>query len=113
MALIFALRIWRYYLLATKFTVHTDNRTLTYIQKNKDLTARLTRWSLKLQEFDFDIFQRKKSNKFVPNTLSRLPNISNDIKINSKQEKDNKDDILTKKITNKKENAVSTVKLKI
>lgn len=44
LAFIFALKIWRSYLLGNKFKVITDNKAFTYIQKNKELNSRILRW---------------------------------------------------------------------
>lgn len=63
-----------FYLLGQKFTVLTDNRALTSIRKNKDLTARLTRWCLKPDEFNFAIIYIKGKTNIVPDALSRMRN---------------------------------------
>lgn len=83
LALLFALKVWRCYLLHNKFILYTDNKALTFLQRNKDLNARLTRWSLKLAEYDFEIVHRTgKSNK-VADALSRIDYENNEIlKIN-------------------------------
>lgn len=35
--------------------IRTDSKDLTWLQRFKDLKAKLLRWSLILQEFDFEI----------------------------------------------------------
>jgi hypothetical protein len=45
---------------------------------NKDAKPRLIRWVLVLQEFDFNIIDRKGAKNPVAHNLSRLENISYD-----------------------------------
>ncbi len=48
------------YLHGRKFTVHTDH-ALKWLMTIKDVTGRLARWSLFIQQFDFDIKHRPES----------------------------------------------------
>ena len=50
------------YLLGHLFTIQTDHRTLEWLKKLKDNNARLTRWSLALQPFEFKVTYRKGRN---------------------------------------------------
>ena len=43
-------------LLGKKFTFHMDHSALLYLASKASLTGKLARWTLLLQEFDFDIF---------------------------------------------------------
>lgn len=79
-AVLFALKIWRCYLLGQEFTIYTDNAALTYLQKNKDLNSRLTRWSLKFAEFNFIIEHKKGKNNNAADALSRI-NVESRIQI--------------------------------
>ena len=61
----------RHYLFGNHFTVLTDHRPLQHIQNQPHLSARQTRWSEFLQQFDFTIeYQQGKSN-VVADALSR------------------------------------------
>lgn len=91
LGLMFALKIWRVYLIGKKFLVKTDNSALTYIQKNKDHVNKLARWSLQLQEFDFEIIHTKGKNNLVADCLSRY---------NKENDKENKIEINNAEIDN-------------
>lgn len=54
------------------FTVITDHASLKWLMSLKDLSGRLARWSLQLQNFDFSIEHRKGSDNIVADTLSRM-----------------------------------------
>lgn len=46
---------FRVYLLGRKFTIQTDHRALEWLDRLKDNNARLTRWSLALQPYQFTV----------------------------------------------------------
>ena len=50
-------KFW-HYLLGQKFTFHFDHSALLYVVSKRSLADKLTRWTLLLQEFEFDIFHR-------------------------------------------------------
>ena len=61
------------YLVASKFTVVTDHRALTYLNKMNNRSIRLTRWSHTLQPYDCTFkFRRGKENQMA-DYLSRAP----------------------------------------
>ena len=70
MVVVFALEKFCPYLLGSKFTVFTNHFTLRYLMIKKDAKARLIRWILLLQEFDFEI----RDKNIVADHLSRIPN---------------------------------------
>lgn len=53
LAVVHCLRIWRVYLLGTKFVVRTDNVANTYFQTQKKLSAKQARWQEFLASYDF------------------------------------------------------------
>nr|GEZ18965.1 reverse transcriptase domain-containing protein [Tanacetum cinerariifolium] len=55
-----------------KCIVHTDHSALKYLFAKKDAKARLLRWVLLLQEFDFDVLDTKGAENLVADHLSRL-----------------------------------------
>nr|GEV33996.1 reverse transcriptase domain-containing protein [Tanacetum cinerariifolium] len=58
----------------TTVKVHTDHSALKYLFAKKDAKARLLRWVLLLQEFDFDVIDTKGAENLVADHLSRLEN---------------------------------------
>src|SRR6202051_3891419 len=58
LAIVHALREWRHYLLGNRITIITDHRSLQYLSTQDKLSARQTRWSEFLQQFDYDIKYR-------------------------------------------------------
>ncbi len=53
-----AIQAFRVYLQGTAFTVQTDHRALEWLDRVKDNNARLTRWSLFLQPFEYRVRYR-------------------------------------------------------
>nr|GEY49933.1 hypothetical protein [Tanacetum cinerariifolium] len=58
----------------TTVKVHTDHSALKYLFAKKDAKARLLRWFLLLQEFDFKILDTKGAENLAADHLSRLEN---------------------------------------
>nr|GFB33102.1 reverse transcriptase domain-containing protein [Tanacetum cinerariifolium] len=54
--------------------VYTDHSALKYLFAKKDAKARLLRWVLLLQEFDFDVIDTKGAENLAADHLSRLEN---------------------------------------
>ena len=61
------------YLNGRKFTVHTDHHALKWLMTIKDVTGRLARWSLFIQQFDFGIKHRPGITNGNADGLSRRP----------------------------------------
>nr|GFC21596.1 reverse transcriptase domain-containing protein [Tanacetum cinerariifolium] len=57
-----------------KSIVHTDHSALKYLFAKKDAKARLLRWVLLLQEFDFQVLDTKGAENLAADHLSRLEN---------------------------------------
>ena len=55
-----------------KFTFHVDHSALLYLVSKQELTGKLARWTLLLQEFEFDILHRPGVQHVVADYLSRL-----------------------------------------
>nr|GFB39777.1 reverse transcriptase domain-containing protein [Tanacetum cinerariifolium] len=62
------------YLIMNKCIVNTDHSALKYLFAKKDAKARLLRWVLLLQEFDFDVIDTKGHENLAADHLSRLEN---------------------------------------
>jgi len=52
-AIFYALRKWEHYLQGVKFTLFTDHRNLTFLEK--DPSPKVQRWRIAVQEYDFDV----------------------------------------------------------
>ena len=73
LAVLYALKVFRHYLLGRHFTLFTDHCPLTFLQTQKnDSHGRLGRWSLILQNFNFTIKYVKGSLNVSADALSRL-----------------------------------------
>nr|GEZ42223.1 reverse transcriptase domain-containing protein [Tanacetum cinerariifolium] len=55
----------------TTVKVHTDHSALKYLFAKKDAKARLLRWVLLLQEFDFDVIDTKRAENLAADHLSK------------------------------------------
>ena len=74
LAVVFAFDKFRSYLMGTKCIVYTDHAAIRYLLNKKDAKPRLIRWVLLLQEFDFDIKNRKGAENPVADHLLRIEN---------------------------------------
>lgn len=71
LAVLFAVEVFRPYIEGSHFSIYTDHHSFIWLNNLKEPTGRLGRWSLKLQQYDFDIFHRKGKENVVPDALSR------------------------------------------
>nr|GEY58202.1 reverse transcriptase domain-containing protein [Tanacetum cinerariifolium] len=71
---VYACKKFRSYLIMNKSIVHTDNSALKYLFAKKAAKARLLRWVLLLQEFDFKVLDIKGAENLAADHLSRLEN---------------------------------------
>nr|GEU94827.1 reverse transcriptase domain-containing protein [Tanacetum cinerariifolium] len=74
LAVVYAFEKFRSYLIMNKSIVHTDHSALKYLFAKKDAKARLLRWVLLLQEFDFKVLDPKGAENLAADHLSRLEN---------------------------------------
>jgi hypothetical protein len=58
LAIVWACKHFRPYLLGCKFKIITDHKGLTWIFKVKDPSSRLMRWKLILEEYEYEIQYR-------------------------------------------------------
>nr|GEY17894.1 hypothetical protein [Tanacetum cinerariifolium] len=84
LAVVYAFEKFRSYLIMNKSIVYTDHSALNivytdhsalkYLFAKKDAKARLLRWILLLQEFDFKVIDTRGAENYVADHLSRLEN---------------------------------------
>ncbi|XP_070006755.1 uncharacterized protein [Nicotiana sylvestris] len=72
LAIVYAFEKFRAYLLGSNVIVYIDHVALRYLMEKKDVKPRLIRWVLLLQEFDFEVNDRKGTENQVADHLSRL-----------------------------------------
>nr|GFB38373.1 reverse transcriptase domain-containing protein [Tanacetum cinerariifolium] len=72
LAVVYAFEKFHSYLIMNKSIVYTDHSALKYLFAKKDAKARLLRWILLLQEFDFKVIDTKGAENYTTDHLSRL-----------------------------------------
>nr|GEX30516.1 reverse transcriptase domain-containing protein [Tanacetum cinerariifolium] len=71
---VYAFEKFRSYLIMNKSIVYTDHSALNYLFAKKDAKARLLRWILLLQEFDFKVIDTHGAENYAADHLSCLEN---------------------------------------
>ncbi|GKB65997.1 reverse transcriptase domain-containing protein [Tanacetum coccineum] len=74
LAVVYAFKKFRSYLILNKSIVYADHSTLKFLFAKKDSKARLLRWVLLLQEFKFKVIDTKGAENLAVDHLSRLEN---------------------------------------
>ncbi|GJS93798.1 reverse transcriptase domain-containing protein [Tanacetum coccineum] len=74
LAVVYAFKKFRSYLVLSKSIVYTDHSAIKYLFAKKDAKPRLMRWILLLQEFDVIIRDKKRAENLAADHLSRLEN---------------------------------------
>ena len=73
LAVVWATGHFRAYLFGNSFTLVTDHEPLKWIMTTQKLTGKLARWSLLLQEYDFEVEHRAGAANTNADCLSRYP----------------------------------------
>ena len=72
MGMIYSITKFWHYLLGRKFSFHVHHSALLYLVSKASLTGKLARWTLLLQEFEFEIYHRPGIQHVVADYLSQL-----------------------------------------
>jgi hypothetical protein len=72
LAVVFAFKKFRSYIVNAKVIVYTDHAAIKYLLAKKEAKPRLIRWILLLQEFDVEIRDKKEVENVVADHLSRM-----------------------------------------
>lgn len=72
LAIVWATKYFRPYLFGRKFKILTDHKPLQWIMSLKEPNSRLTRWRLKLSEFNFTVVYKKGKANTNADALSRV-----------------------------------------
>ena len=73
LSIVSALDFWHHYLYGRKFTIITDHFALKYLREIKKPGSRLFNWSLKLDQYDYDVTHTPGSLDTEADCLSRNP----------------------------------------
>ena len=71
LAVIDGIKRFQSYLYGRRFYIHTDHSALKWLMSIQDPTGRLARWSLLIQQFDFEIIHRPGKSNGNADALSR------------------------------------------
>ena len=71
-AMVNAIKHFEFYLQGRKFKVFTDSKILYYLRTAKESNPKLMRWSLLLQDYDFDITHIPGTTNKIADILSRI-----------------------------------------
>ena len=70
-AIVFALKIWRYYLYGEQFEIFSNHKSLKYIFTQRDLYMRQRRWMEYLEDYDFTLHYHPGKANVMADALSR------------------------------------------
>jgi hypothetical protein len=76
LAIVWACKQFRPYLIGRRFQVLTDHKGLTWIFRVKDPSSRLIRWRLLLEEYDFEVVYKPGKQNVNADSLSRYPEVN-------------------------------------
>lgn len=73
LAVVDGIKRFQSYLYGRHFTIYTDHNALKWLMTLKEPTGRLARWSVLLQQYDFEIKHRSGTTNGNADALSRRP----------------------------------------
>jgi len=68
-----ALKLWRHYLIGSRFELRTEHQILKHLFTQRDLNARQRWWSEFMSEYDFEISYMKGKDNVVADALRKTP----------------------------------------
>ncbi|WVZ70685.1 hypothetical protein U9M48_019328 [Paspalum notatum var. saurae] len=71
LAVVYALKKWRHYLLGNTYHIYTDHKSLKYIFTQPELNMRQRRWSELIKDYDLEVHYHPGKAKVVADALSR------------------------------------------
>ena len=71
LAIVWALKYFRTYLLGQEFIIETDHKPLSWLHRMKDNNSRLMRWVIQIQSYKFELRYRKGKHNANADGLSR------------------------------------------
>lgn len=71
-AIFHCMKKWRCYVEGSQLEIQTDHKSLEFLQTQKHLSRRMTRWATFLQQFDFTIRYIKGNDNIAADALSRV-----------------------------------------
>ena len=86
LAVVKAVKHFRYYLLGKPFIVRTDHSALQWLRNFKEPEGQVARWLERLQEYEFEVKHRKGEGHTNADALSRRPCIEDECRNCEKKE---------------------------
>lgn len=75
-AIVAGLSHFRQYLIGAKFDIFTDNAACVNILKKPNLSTKLHRWAVMIQDYDFKIHYKEGKLNYVCDALSRVEQVN-------------------------------------
>lgn len=92
LAIVWATKHFRPYLYGKKFTICTDHRPLIWAKSITEPNSKLTRWKLRLAEFDYEVIHKEGKRNCNADALSRIrinaiDDVSMKVNVDKKEQK--------------------------